>query len=95
MRKVIVSALMLAAACSLIWTPAILAGKQDAKQTEPSTDRAIDPVCNIAVRRDPELSAQYRGKTYYFCMKADMEAFKKEPAKYLEGGTHTHPDPKR
>lgn len=88
MRKGIVSALMLAVACSLIWTPAILAGKQETKQTEPATDRAIDPVCNIAVRRDPELSAEYRGKTYYFCMKADMEAFKKDPEKYLKKGLH-------
>ena len=87
---------MLATACGLIWTPAILAGKQEAKEAEQgdlANERAIDPVCNIAVRQDPELSAEYRGKTYYFCMKADMEAFKKHPEKYLEDSDHTHPDP--
>ena len=93
MRKGIVSALMLTAACGLILTPAIIAGQEEAEQTEPTTERAIDPVCNIAVQRDPDLSAEYQGKTYYFCMKADMEAFKKDPEKYLEGSDHTHPDP--
>ena len=96
MRNGIVSALMLATACGLICTPAILAGMQEteqAEQAEPANERAIDPVCNIAVRRDPDLSAEYQGKTYYFCMKADMEAFKKDPEKYLEGSDHTHPDP--
>ncbi len=98
MRKGIVSALVLAVACGLIWAPSILAGKQEAEEAEraePANERSIDPVCNIAVPRDPELSAEYRGKTYYFCMKADMEAFKKDPEKYLEGSDHTHPDPTR
>ena len=93
MRKGIVSALMLAAACGLILTPAILAGTQEAEQTEPDTERAKDPVCNIEVQRDPELSAEHGGETYYFCMKADMEAFKKDPEKYLEDNDHNHPDP--
>ena len=96
MRKGIVAAATLATACALIWTPAMLAGKQEAEeaeQAESANERAIDPVCNIAVRQDPELSAEYQGKTYYFCMKADMETFKKDPEKYLEGSEHTHPDP--
>ena len=96
MRNGIVSALMIVTACGLVWTPAIFAGKQEAEQTEqgePANERAIDPVCKIPVRRDPELSTEYRGETYYFCMKADMETFKKDPEKYLEGSNHTHPDP--
>ena len=32
--------------------------------------------------KDPNLSANYKGETYYFCSKADMEKFKKEPEKY-------------
>ncbi len=94
MRIGIVSVLMFAAACGLVLTPAILAAKQEAEQTESATERAKDPVCKISVRRDPELSTDYRGETYYFCMKADMEAFKKDPEKYLDGSDHTHPDPK-
>ncbi len=86
--------MILAATCGLVVTPAILAGQQEAEQTEPATERATDPVCKISVRRDPELSTEYGGQTYYFCMKTDMEAFKKDPEKYLEDSDHTHPDPK-
>ena len=90
--KVIVSALLLTAVFGVIWGPAVLA--QEGDQAAQETERAKDPVCNINVRRNPELSVQYKGKTYYFCMKADMEAFKKDPEKYLQGSDHTHPDPK-
>ena len=36
------------------------------------------------VDKDPALSATYGGETYYFCSKADMEKFKKEPQKYVK-----------
>jgi YHS domain-containing protein len=47
------------------------------------------------VRHDPDLSAEHQGKVYYFCMKRDLEAFEKDPDKYLEveGQPHQHPDP--
>jgi YHS domain-containing protein len=35
------------------------------------------------VDKDPNLSVRYRGETYYFDSKADMEKFKKEPEKYV------------
>jgi YHS domain-containing protein len=52
-------------------------------QAKKSTEKARDPVCGIMVDKDPNLSANYKGETYYFCSKADMEKFKKEPEKYV------------
>jgi YHS domain-containing protein len=45
--------------------------------------KAKDPVCGLTVEKDPNLSTNYRGETYYFCSKADMGKFKKEPEKYV------------
>ena len=36
------------------------------------------------VKKDPNLSAGYNGKTYYFCSIADREKFKKNPQKYVK-----------
>jgi len=66
------------------------------RRTEPppqEAERSEDPVCHMMVRRNQELSFEYAGQVYYFCMKRDLEAFEKDPAKYLEGGRHDHPDP--
>jgi Cu+-exporting ATPase len=52
-------------------------------QAKKSTDRAKDPVCGIMVDKDPNLSVRYKGEAYYFCSRADMEKFKKEPEKYV------------
>ena len=43
-----------------------------------------DPVCGMRI--DPEhaaATAEYRGTTYYFCTKADRDAFVAAPEKYL------------
>ena len=48
------------------------------------TEKAQDPVCKIMVDKDPNLSANYKGEVYYFCSKADMDKFKKEPEKYVK-----------
>jgi len=58
-------------------------------------DRVRDPVCNLMVRKDPELSVRHSGQVYYFCMKADMEAFRRNPDRYLGGGEHDHPETNR
>ena len=45
---------------------------------------AIDPVCSMTV--DPQSAAgstEHAGKTYYFCSKPCLSAFKADPAKYL------------
>ena len=51
-------------------------------QAKKAPEKAKDPVCGISVDKDPKLSASYKGETYYFCSKADMDKFKKEPEKY-------------
>ena len=44
--------------------------------------KAVDPVCGLTVDKLPELSYAYKGETYYFCSKADLDKFKKTPDKY-------------
>ena len=53
-------------------------------QQKKAPEKAKDPVCGLVVDKDPNLSANYKGETYYFCSKADMEKFKKEPEKYVK-----------
>jgi Cu+-exporting ATPase len=53
-------------------------------QTKKAPEKAKDPVCGIMVDKDPRLSANYKGETYYFCSKADMDKFKKEPERYAK-----------
>jgi YHS domain-containing protein len=53
-------------------------------QAKKSAEKARDPVCGIMVDKDPNLSVNHKGETYYFCSKADMEKFKKEPEKYAK-----------
>ena len=48
------------------------------------SEKAQDPVCKIMVDKDPNLSVNYKGEVYYFCSKADMDKFKKEPEKYVK-----------
>jgi len=53
-------------------------------QAKKPPEKARDPVCGIIVEKDPNLSVNHRGETYYFFSKADMEKFKKEPEKYAK-----------
>ena len=46
--------------------------------------KAIDPVCGLTVDKLPELSYSYKGETYYFCSKADLNKFKETPDKYVK-----------
>jgi YHS domain-containing protein len=43
-----------------------------------------DPVCNLWVDKVAELSAEYKGETYYFCSKRDKDLFKANPSKYIK-----------
>ena len=54
-----------------------------AKKAE-KTEKAKDPVCGIMVEKNPELSYSYKGETYYFCSKADIDKFKQTPDKYAK-----------
>ena len=55
-----------------------------AQQTKKAPEKAKDPVCGLMVDKDPNLSTNYKGEAYYFCSKADLEKFKKEPEKYVK-----------
>jgi len=47
-------------------------------------NKVVDPVCGMEIEPKEELSYVYNGKRYYFCMKSDMEKFKKNPERYLK-----------
>ncbi len=53
-----------------------------AKKSEKPPETAKDPVCGLTVEKNHELSATHKGETHYFCSRADMEKFKKEPDKH-------------
>jgi len=36
------------------------------------------------VETKPNLSAEYQGRTYYFCTKTDRDEFKEHPQKYVQ-----------
>jgi P-type Cu+ transporter len=58
--------------------------EQMSGMTHPAANTALDPVCGMYV--DPAKargSADYKGKTYYFCSPRCVERFNAEPEKYL------------
>ena len=55
---------------------------QQKKPPRPETAR--DAVCGLMVEKNPELSANYQGTTYYFCSRADRDKFQKNPQKYAK-----------
>ena len=66
---------------SVLATAMFAAGQSQQQKKAP--EKAKDPVCGLMVDKDPNLSTNYKGETYYFCSKADLEKFKKEPEKYV------------
>jgi YHS domain-containing protein len=52
------------------------------RNPNPRPEKVRDPVCGIPVLQDPQLSADYKGKRYYFCSNADRDKFKQNPQKY-------------
>jgi YHS domain-containing protein len=55
---------------------------QQKKPPRPETAR--DAVCGLMVEKNPELSANYQGTTYYFCSRADRDKFQKNPQNYAK-----------
>ena len=71
----------------LIVTAIVAVSTSLASQTrspEQKPQKAIDPVCGLTVDKLPELSYTYKGETYYFCSKADLNKFKETPDKYVK-----------
>lgn len=42
-----------------------------------------DPVCDLWVDKNAELSYTHKGETYYFCSNRDKDLFKANPTKYV------------
>src|ERR1700740_21146 len=51
---------------------------------QPRPEKVRDPVCGLMIEKDPELSALYKGQSYYFCSKADRDKFTQNPGKYVK-----------
>ena len=77
MKRKIAAAILI-----VVFTVAITAQAQAPPSKK--SGKAKDPVCGLTVDKDPNLSANYKGETYYFCSKADMEKFRKQPEKYAK-----------
>ena len=71
---------VLAALLVLVVMVATMSGFSQGKKPE----KAKDPVCGLMVDKDPKLSTGYKGETYYFCSKTDLDVFKKSPEKYVK-----------
>jgi Cu+-exporting ATPase len=49
------------------------------------TNGVMDPVCGMELdRSETKLTAEYKGKTYYFCNIACKDSFVSDPQKYLD-----------
>jgi len=55
-----------------------------ARNSNRKPEKVRDPVCGIMVEKDPQLAAEYKGKAYYFCSKADRDKFKQNPHNYVK-----------
>ena len=69
----------------LVVLTASVSGFAQAKKAE-KPEKAKDPVCGLMVDKNPNLSTTYKGETYYFCSKTDLDEFKKNPEKYVKKG---------
>ena len=78
MKRVIVAILL------LIAVPAVTAPAFAQTRKTEKAEKVRDPVCGLMVDKNPQLSASHKGETYYFCSRADMEEFKKNPDKYAK-----------
>ena len=72
-----------AAALILVLTVVTVSGMAQGRKAE-KPERAKDPVCGLTVDKDPKLSTSFKGETYYFCSKTDLDEFKKNPEKYVK-----------
>ena len=74
MKRILLAMVM--AACPLN-------AEKSAKKPSKPEAKVVDPVCGMTV--DPKTAGPsvYKGKTYYFCSRAEKQQFEKTPEKYL------------
>ena len=73
----------LAIILTVVVLTAAMSGFAQAKKAE-KHEKAKDPVCGMMVEKDPKLSTSYRGETYFFCSRTDLDEFRKSPDKYVK-----------
>src|SRR5581483_10572886 len=57
--------------------------------TDTRTFVQIDPVCGMEVEAaEAAGSAEYHGRTYYFCSENCLERFQAAPGEFVSGGSH-------
>jgi YHS domain-containing protein len=74
---------VLTVTCAVVLCISVAVWSQNKNASKP--EKARDPVCGLMVDKNPELSAEYQGQTYYFCTRADRDKFKENPQKYVKG----------
>jgi Cu+-exporting ATPase len=85
MRRIAFIVALVAATMTLTATgEAQRGGRLPTPANQQKVEKARDPVCGLMVEKDPRLAAQYKGGTYYFCSKTDMDQFKKAPERYVK-----------
>ncbi len=73
---------VLITACAVVLWISTVAWTQNKNAPKPA--KARDPVCGLIVEKNPNMSAEYQGQTYYFCSKTDRDKFKENPQKYVK-----------
>ena len=68
---------------AILVTAAILAMGTLLVFSQAKKDKVQDPVCDLWVDKNPDLSYAHKGETYYFCSNRDKDLFKANPTKYL------------
>ena len=49
------------------------------------TERTLDPICGMVIEKGgAAATAEYQGRTYYFCAPGCKVAFERDPAKYVD-----------
>jgi YHS domain-containing protein len=69
--------------------PAPVPARADAARLTPGPpgdgeDFVVDPYCGMRLRRgEAAATLEHNGQTYYFCLEDHMEAFRRDPDRYL------------
>ncbi len=82
--------MLLIAGAVLLALVAGCAQKEEQTQMKESTpegqlvsEKIVDPVCGMEVDPETAMSAEYQGKTYYFCSADCHQRFMQHPAQYV------------
>lgn len=70
------------------WIAGLEAETADEIDMGQEADMTKDPVCGMEVdETKAAATAEYQGRTYFFCSSACHQAFTRQPEKYTQSGT--------